>query len=120
LEDLKGFISREYNGREISGGDIVDYGYEESIMGWEQGFHYVKENNAQWKVDVCSVIPLRNDETMVILRAALIIKGKCSETSNLFFDTFKRNEQKDWELIRSYAEAGVPNSYLNQAELTHR
>jgi hypothetical protein len=39
LEELMGDISKDYIAREISGsGDIVDFRYEDSKKGWEQGF----------------------------------------------------------------------------------
>ncbi|WP_245604645.1 hypothetical protein [Paucisalibacillus globulus] len=34
LIDLKNIISKDYKAREISDGEIVDFGYEESITGW--------------------------------------------------------------------------------------
>ncbi|WP_246096920.1 hypothetical protein [Psychrobacillus soli] len=45
---------------------------------------------------------------MAILSATLIIQGKSLGTANLFFQTFKKNSINDWELIRSYIEAGIP------------
>lgn len=108
LTDLKNLISQEYKAREITGGDIVDFGYEESLNGWEQGFKFAKENNAQWNIKVISLLPLREDENMVILSAALVLQGKSFETANLFFQTFQKNSINDWKLVRSYIEAGIP------------
>mgnify|MGYP003396867873 len=108
LTDLKNLISKDYEAREISGGNIVDFGYEESLNGWEQGFKFAKENNARWNIKVISILPLREDETMVILSASLILQGKSLETANLFFQTFKKNSINDWKLVRSYIEAGIP------------
>ena len=108
LVDLKELISQDYKAREITGRDIVDFGYEESINGWEQGFNFAKENNAKWNIKVVSILPLREDETMAILSATMIIKGKALETANLFFQTFKTNNNNDWKLVRSYIEAGIP------------
>jgi hypothetical protein len=34
---LKNLISQDYEAKEITGGDIVYFGYEESLDGWEQG-----------------------------------------------------------------------------------
>ena len=93
LTDLKNLISKDYEAREISGGNIVDFGYE---------------NNARWNIKVISILPLREDETMVILSASLILQGKSLETANLFFQTFKKNSINDWKLVRSYIEAGLP------------
>jgi hypothetical protein len=109
LTELRDLISKDYKGREIRDGKIVDFGFEESVLGWEQGFNYVKENNAQWKLNEISIIPLRVDETMVIISATMVIKGKSLETSNLFLQTFKKVSSDGWKLIRSYIEAGIPN-----------
>ena len=108
LTDLKNIISQDYKAREITGGDIVDFGYEESLNGWEQGFKFAKENNAQWDIKVISLLPLREDENMVILSAALVLQGKSLETANLFFQTFQKNSMNNWKLVRSYIEAGIP------------
>ena len=108
LVDLKELISKDYKAREITGRDIVDFGYEESVNGWEQGFNFVKENNVQWNIKVVSILPLREDETMAILSATMIIQGKTLGTANLFFQTFKKNSNNDWKLVRSYIEAGIP------------
>ncbi|MGP4108483.1 flavoprotein [Virgibacillus sp. L01] len=107
LEELTYIISNDYKAREISGGEVVDFGYEEAINGWEQGFDFVKENDAQWELNEISILPLRDDETMVIMSATLVIEGKSLETVNLFFETFKRDEDNNWKLVRSYIEAGV-------------
>lgn len=104
---VKNIISIDYKAREISGGEVVDFGYEEAINGWKQGFNFVKENDAQWELNEISILPLRDDETMAILSATLVIEGKSLETVNLFFETFKRNEDNNWKLVRSYIEAGV-------------
>ncbi|MEK4531471.1 flavoprotein [Solibacillus sp. FSL K6-1554] len=107
LEDLKELISQSYEAREITGGNIVDFGYVESLNGWEQGFNFAKENNAQWNIRVVSIVPLRKDETMAILSATMVIQGESLKTANLFFQTFKKYNQVDWKLVRSYIEAGI-------------
>ena len=107
LVELKELIAQEYQGREIAGGDISDFGYEESVNGWKQGFDFAKENNAQWNIKVVSILPLREDELMAIISATLVIQGKSLETANLFFDTFKQFNNGDWKLVRSYIEAGI-------------
>ncbi|MBP1949640.1 flavoprotein [Virgibacillus litoralis] len=107
LTELEDIISIDYKAREISGGEVVDFGYEEAINGWEQGFNFVKENDAEWELKEISILPLRDDETMAIMSATLVIEGKSLETVNLFFETFKRNEENNWKLVRSYIEAGV-------------
>ena len=59
LVDLKELISKAYEAREITGGNIDDFGYDESLNGWEQGFNFAKESNAQWNIRVISILPLR-------------------------------------------------------------
>ncbi|MDZ5471309.1 flavoprotein [Bacillus sp. 31A1R] len=107
LTDLRNMISEDYQAREISGGQIIDFGYEESIKGWEQGFTYVLENQAEWKIHEVSTIPLREDEVMAVLEATLVIDGKSLHTANLFFQTFKKRDDNNWKLVRSYIEAGI-------------
>lgn len=107
LVDLKELIAQSYEAREITGGNIVDFGYVESLNGWEQGFNFAKENNAQWNIRVVSILPLRKDETMAILSATMVIQGESLKTANLFFQTFKKYNQGDWKLVRSYIEAGI-------------
>lgn len=116
LIELKDIISKDYEAREITGGEIVDFGYEESINGWEQGFNFVKENKAQWKLNEISILSLRDDETMVILSATLVVQGKSLETANLFFQTFKKTGINDWKLVRSYIEVGIPNDKINSIQ----
>ncbi|WP_201713145.1 nuclear transport factor 2 family protein [Rossellomorea arthrocnemi] len=105
IRELESFFSTDYQAREVRDGDIVDFGYEESIEGWKQGFDFVKEHPAEWEIREVSVIPLKEDEMMAILSATIVIDGKPMQTCNLFFDTFKKQNQ--WKLIRSYIEAGV-------------
>ena len=107
LVDLKELISPSYEAREITGGKIDDFGYDESLNGWEQGFNFAKESNAQWNIRIVSILPLREDETMAILSATMVIQGESLETANLFFQTFKKYNQGDWKLVRSYIEAGI-------------
>lgn len=107
LVELKKLISIDYEAREIRNGDIVDFDYKEAINGWEQGFNFTKDNNAQWNIKVVSIFPLRPNETMAVISATLVIQGENLETANLFFQTFKRYNKNDWKLIRSYIEAGV-------------
>ena len=91
-----------------SQGDYRRVGYEQSIKGWGQGFQFVKERGAEWGLTVVSVLPLRGDEIMVVILAAMIMDGKKYENGNLFFQTFKL--EQDWKLVRSYIEAAVPLS----------
>lgn len=40
IQELKALISPDYKAREITNGEIVDFGYEESIERWESGFAF--------------------------------------------------------------------------------
>ncbi|MFG6117810.1 flavoprotein [Thalassobacillus sp. B23F22_16] len=116
LTDMKDIISKEYRAREISNNEIVDFGYEEAIAGWEQGFNFARLEGNEWDLNEVSIIPLREDEVMAILSATLIIDGNQLENVSLFFQTFKRNEANEWKLIRSYIEAGVPNVNIKEIQ----
>ncbi|MEH7443811.1 flavoprotein [Bacillus sp. JJ1122] len=115
LAELKGIISQEYQAREIAGGKVFDFGYEESIRGWEQGFKFVIENNAHWDLKELSRISLREHEVMSIISAQLVIGGKTLETGNLLFQTFAYDF--GWKLVRSYIEAGIPIDLMAKAHL---
>ncbi|NKE07809.1 flavoprotein [Mesobacillus selenatarsenatis] len=117
LPQIRDLISRNYKAREITDGDIIDFGFEESIHGWEQGFNFVKENNAEWELKEISTIPLRADETLVIISATMILQGKNFNTGHLFFQTFKKDTYDDWKLIRSYIEAGIPMDNIKRFQL---
>ncbi|MCR8849280.1 nuclear transport factor 2 family protein [Rossellomorea sp. SC111] len=106
LTELETFISADYQGREVRDVEIEAFGYEESVEGWKQGFAYVKEQQAEWEIREVSVIPLKEDETMAILFATIILDGGPMDTGNMFFNTFKKREE-GWKLVRSYIETGV-------------
>jgi hypothetical protein len=108
LVELKEIISKDYQAREITDRKIEDFGYEQSINGWEQGFQFVKESGAEWDLTEISILPLRDDEWIVIILAAMIINGQKLEYGNLFFQTFKMDDRQNWKLVRSYIEAAVP------------
>ncbi|WP_245604644.1 hypothetical protein [Paucisalibacillus globulus] len=55
---------------------------------------------------------------MAILSATLIIGGKKLENVSLFFQTFKKQENDDWKLIRSYIETGVPNGNVEKIQFS--
>ncbi|QOR64949.1 flavoprotein [Cytobacillus suaedae] len=116
LPQLRDLISRDYKAREITGTNIIDFGFEESIHGWEQGFNFAKENNAEWEVNEISIIPLRVDETLVIISATMILQGKSLNTAHLFFQTFKKDNH-GFKLIRSYIEAGIPLENIKKLQL---
>ncbi|WP_226646073.1 flavoprotein [Mesobacillus subterraneus] len=117
LPQIRDLISRNYKAREITDGDIIDFGFEESIHGWEQGFNFAKENNAEWELKEISTIPLRADETLVIISATMILQGKNFNTGHLFFQTFKKDTYDDWKLMRSYIEAGIPMDNIKRFQL---
>lgn len=108
LTVISDLISKDYKGREITGREIVDFEFEESIRGWKHGFDFAKENNAQWNLREISIIPLRLDEMLVIIAASMDIRGEGLTSANLFFQTFKKDSFNNWYLIRSYIEAGIP------------
>ena len=114
LVELKDIISKDYKAREVRQDDIIDFGYEESIAGWEQGFKFVKDNEAEWILNQIAVIPLRKSEFMVVITATIAVEHINIETANLFFQTFKRDSNGKWKLVRSYIEAGLPkDEFLN-------
>ncbi|WP_226087606.1 flavoprotein [Mesobacillus sp. S13] len=117
LPQLKNFISRDYKAREITNGDIIDFGFEESIQGWEQGFNFAKENSAEWELNEITNIPLRADEILVIISATMSLQGKSLDTAHLFFQTFKKDSYGGWKLIRSYIEAGIPLGNIKRLQL---
>ncbi|WP_077622865.1 hypothetical protein [Sediminibacillus massiliensis] len=108
LSDISEVEDESYQAREITGDSkIVDFGYEESIDGWDQAFSQLK-GNAEWVLKKVAVIPLRDKEIMAVISATLIIDSNQIETANLFFQTFKKVDGKGWKLVRSYIEAGIP------------
>lgn len=114
LSELETIISKDYKAREISGGKLVDFGFDESITGWEQGFNFAREKGNKWDLHEISIVPLRENEVMAILSATLVISGKKLENASLFFQTFQKQENDDWKLIRSYIETGVPNENIKK------
>jgi len=112
LSELSEFLCKDYQAREIAENQIIDFGYEQSIQGWEEGFRFVKENNHQWLLEEVSITPLRHDEQLVVISATIIVQGKPLDTANLFFNTFKKVEKNDWKLVRSYIETGIPLEFL--------
>lgn len=116
LTDMKNIISKDYKAREILGGELVDFGYEESMTGWEQGFNFAKEKENKWDLIEISIVPLREGEVMAILSATLVIGGKKLENVSIFFQTFKKQENDEWKLIRSYIETGIPYENVKKIE----
>ncbi|WP_391115776.1 flavoprotein [Psychrobacillus sp. L3] len=114
IKKIEELIAKDYQAREVRDDEIIDFGYEESIEGWKQGFHFMIQNKAQWKLDEISIFPLKDGETMVILTATLIVQGKRLETGNLFFQTFKKDKNGSWKLVRSYIESGIVIDNLAQ------
>ncbi|MGG4470014.1 flavoprotein [Paenibacillus alvei] len=105
------------NSREVTKGLVEDFGYRESIQGWQEGFSFVKENEASWILNKLAVIPLSKEEIMVIISANIEIKEQILDRGNLFFQTFRRDDLNNWKLVRSYIEAGISKDYLNYKSL---
>ncbi|MFC7322555.1 flavoprotein [Halobacillus campisalis] len=109
---LQEILSESYKAREIAGGDVVDFGYEEALDGWKQGFQFAENQPCAWDLREIAVIPVKENEVMAIVSADLVMEGDRSETVSLFFQTFKFTDNHGWRLIRSYIETGVPISNL--------
>ncbi|WP_409290297.1 flavoprotein [Peribacillus sp. SCS-37] len=116
LADLAGIIAEDYQAREIRNGEIVDFGYGESLSGWEQGFKYVLDHNGHWQIAEISTVTLRERERLVIFCVTLVIDGKAIGTGSLFFQTFKQDYMNTWKLIRSYIETGIPAQYVKEIQ----
>ncbi|WP_246206671.1 flavoprotein [Virgibacillus ihumii] len=117
LVEMEKVISKDFHAREIRDGEATDYGYEQSVTGWEQGFHYAIESGSEWDLHELAVFPLHNAEMMAIISASMIIDGRKTTNANLFFNTFRKNEDNGWKLVRSYIEAGVPTENLNKVQI---
>ena len=117
LHELKDVISQDYKAREITSEGVVDFGYEESVEGWRQGFSFIKENHAEWDLKELKTFPLKEQEWMAIIWAAPIIKGKAPMNGHLFFDTFKPDNDAGWKLVRSYIETDIPFEHINETLL---
>ncbi|MDY0395186.1 flavoprotein [Virgibacillus halophilus] len=85
LERLDHFIAADYQAREIRDGEIVDFGYEESIKGWREAFAQLEHQNAEWVIKEIAVFSLKEDEVMAVLYATLKIDGNPMKAGNLFF-----------------------------------
>ena len=114
LHELKDVISKDYKAREITSEGIVDFGYEDSIEGWRQGFSFIKENDAEWDLKELTTFPLKENEWMSIIWAAPVIAGKAPMNGHIFFETFKPDNNTGWKLIRSYIETNIPFEHLNE------
>ncbi|QUW20846.1 flavoprotein [Sporosarcina sp. Marseille-Q4063] len=110
IEEMEQMISKKYAGREIRGEGIEDFGYDESIIGWAKGFEYVRENNAEWEIQLLNSYPLRSNEYMAVIAATIKIDGKTVSPYNLFYDTFRK--EQEWKNVRSYIETGITEEYL--------
>ncbi|SDL63662.1 Catechol 2,3-dioxygenase [Sediminibacillus halophilus] len=112
LEALQKHISNDYQAREARGSEVVDFGYQQSLEGWEQAFKQLKES-AEWVLTVHAKISTGENVAIAIISATLIIEGKPLDTANLFFDVFQRkSKQAEWKMVRSYIEAGIPCKQL--------
>ena len=113
LHELKDLISKDYKAREITAEEVVDFGYEESVEGWRQGFSFIKENDAEWDLKELASFPLKHQEWMVIIWAAPVFKGQSPMNGSLFFDTFHTDTDTGWKLVRSYIETNIPFDNVN-------
>lgn len=118
ITDLKELISKDYMGREIRNDEVDDFKYEESIKGWEQGFKFITENHAEWDLKEIAIMPLKEDENLVVLSASILKQGESIGTSNIFFETFKRDIEGNWKLVRSYIVTGVINDNLSRIQFS--
>ncbi|WP_137789382.1 flavoprotein [Bacillus sp. E(2018)] len=106
IQSIENVVSPEYSAREIRGKEVYDFGYEESIDGWNHAFKELGEKRAKWILKEAVTFSLKDDEVMAILWASLIVDDQPIETANLFFQTFKM-EKDSWKLVRSYIETGL-------------
>lgn len=112
ITKLREMISQDYKAREITvESEVLDFGYEESIHGWEQAFSQL-QGHAEWVLTEHRTIRLKDHEVMAIISAMLKMDGKQMDTANLFFQTFKQDHDQNWKLIRSYIEAGIPRDHI--------
>jgi len=110
-EYMRAVISKDLIGREIRQGKANDYGYEGSVEGWTQTFEYFKDQEMEWILTPQSIIPLKSNERIAIIRATITIDGKLVETSNLFFQAFVLDSAShEWKLTRTYVETGISNT----------
>lgn len=49
LSYLKKVTSKNLIVREVREGEVMDYSYKESIMGWEQAFDHFASMDMEWK-----------------------------------------------------------------------
>ncbi|QTM99753.1 flavoprotein [Sediminibacillus dalangtanensis] len=116
LVELQKHISNDYQARESRGSEILDFGYQQSLEGWEQAFTQLKES-AEWVLTVHAKISTGENVVIAIIYATLIIEGKPLDTANLCFDVFQRKTNQDeWKMVRSYIEAGIPCNQLQFAD----
>ncbi|WLR58788.1 flavoprotein [Guptibacillus hwajinpoensis] len=114
LDEIKYKISDTYQAREISSqSERYDFGYEESIQGWDQAFSAFQKDGTKWVLKKLAVTPLRRNEMLAIIFASIEVDGKQSETGSVFFDTFRKGVQGNWKLVRSYIEAGIPIEHIS-------
>ncbi|MDQ0483738.1 flavoprotein [Guptibacillus hwajinpoensis] len=115
LDDMKYIINDTYQAREVSSqSELYDFGYEESIEGWDQAFTAFKNDESSWVLKKLAVTPIRRNEMLAIIFATIESNGKQSDTGNVFFNTFRKGAEGNWKLVRSYIEAGVSIDYVDQ------
>ncbi|MBH0168061.1 flavoprotein [Fictibacillus sp. 18YEL24] len=117
LKGIEKVVSPDYTAREIRGKEVYDFGYEESIDGWNHAFNGLRGRNAEWILEDDVIVSLKEDEMLAIIWASLIIDDKPIKTASLFFQTF-RWEQGSWKMVRSYIEAEIPIEKMLSLKLT--
>ncbi|WP_416731756.1 flavoprotein [Fictibacillus sp. JL2B1089] len=117
IKGIEKVVSPEYTAREIRGNEVYDFGYEESIDGWNHAFNELRGKNAEWILKDDVIVSLKEDEMLTIIWASLIIEDNPIKTASLFFQTF-RWEKGCWKMVRSYIETEIPIEKMLSLELT--
>ncbi|WP_257351954.1 hypothetical protein [Pseudalkalibacillus decolorationis] len=114
LEAMKSAMSSTYAAREVRVSniqdDIEDFGFKDAKQGWKQAFDYFSDKTVDWTFIEVNKVPLRINEVLVMFWVWPTVNGEESKTAHLYVDTFRKG--KDWKLLRSYIEASVPLTNL--------
>lgn len=110
---LVGLFSKDLQVREAhAGNDISDWGYEQSLSGWQQAFDAYGSQGPKWHFHEVTVNQVSDDEVMAVFWVTFELNGKLTSGANFFVETFRR-EIEGWRLYRSYSEAGIPKKYVS-------
>ena len=58
-------------------------------------------------------LPLKENEMMVVIRARLRLNEQNVTPANLFFQTFRKDDNGNWQIVRSYFETNVEYNKMN-------